>query len=307
MTELTRTTLGLGVVAGALALSATALSAQEITVEHAQGEVTLPGVPEKVFAYDMASIDTLDALGIEVDGVPEANYPDSLSSYASDDVMKIGSLFEPDYELVNAEQPDLTIVAGRSSTAFDQLSALSPTVDLTNGWEGFTDQVKLNSERLGRLFGREDDVANMIAELDGSIADFQASAEDIGEVFVVMTNAGEVTAYGPGSRFGFVHDDLGLIPAVEDVEAATHGDAMSFEFILETDPDWLIVIDRDSAVGTTTGAAEQVLDNELVRQTTAWQQDQVIYVDSTRWYIVNGGINNLNAMVDELADAMLAE
>ena len=91
-------------LAASLALTAGA-SAQEITVDHAQGQATLTGVPEKVFTFDIATLDTLNAIGVEVDGIPDASLPDGLSAYA--DILKIGSLFEPDYELVNAEQPDV--------------------------------------------------------------------------------------------------------------------------------------------------------------------------------------------------------
>jgi iron complex transport system substrate-binding protein len=123
---------------------------------------------------------------------------------------------------------------------------------------------------------------------------------------VVLTNAGEVTAYGAGSRFGWIHDSLGVQPAVADLEAATHGDAVSFEFILEANPDWLFVIDRDAATGQP-GAAEQVLDNELVAQTSAWQQDQVVYIDPIRFYVINGGLPAFTALVEQVGTALAAE
>src|SRR5690606_41003609 len=77
----------------------------------------------------------------------------------------------------------------------------------------------------------------------------------------VQTCALPISAYGPGSRFGILHDTLGVAPAVEDVEAATHGEAISFEFILETNPDWLFVVDRDAATGEGGEAAAQVLED----------------------------------------------
>lgn len=291
-------------LAATLALAPAAL-AEEITVSHAQGETTLQTNPETVYVFDYAALDLLDTLGIEVDGVPATNMPPYLSKYAGDEYAKIGSIFEPDYEAVNAGQPDLTIVAARSSTAYPQLSEMVPTIDVTNDWGDFIGSSKANAELIGTIFEKQDEVAALIDDLDASIAEFNEAAPDLGTVFVVLTSAGEVTAYGPGSRFGFVHDALGLEPAVEDVEEATHGEAISFEFILETNPDWLIVLDRDAAVGQGTGAAEQVLDNELVHQTNAWQNDQVIYVDPVRWYITNGGVSNLNAIIDELSAAML--
>ena len=126
----------------------------------------------------------------------------------------------------------------------------------------------------------------MIAALDEKIAAVKADAADAGTGLVVLTSGGEVTAYGPGSRFGWIHDTLGVTPAVADVEAATHGDAISFEFILEANPDWLFVIDRDAATGS--GGAEAVLDR-LVQQTNAWKNGHVVYIDGPL-YIVNGDL-----------------
>ena len=67
--------------------------------------------------------------------------------------------------------------------------------------------------------------------------------------------------------------------------AGSHGDAVSFEYILEMQPDVLFVIDRASAIGAEGKAAAEILDNELVAQTPAWQNGRVVYVDSFAWYI----------------------
>lgn len=288
------------------ALTLPSLAADTITITHAQGTTEVPAAPETVVSFDLAALDTLQALGIAVTGVPAFNMPANLDAFEGDGYVKVGSLFEPDYEAVNALSPDLIIVAGRSSGAYEQLSAIAPTVDLSNDWADFVPSVKANSRTLGEIFGKTDAVKSLIADLDAGIAAFQENADEIGTALIVMSSGGEITAYGPGSRFGLVHDTLGIAPAVADVEEATHGDAVSFEFLLETDPDWLIVLDRDAAIGQQSDAAEQVLDNELVHQMRAYQNDHIVYVDSARWYVTNGGVANLDAIVDELADAMLA-
>lgn len=288
----------------ALVFAAQPVLAQEITVTHSQGETVLAGTPTKVLTFDLASLDTLDALGVEVAGVPGTNLPEYLSKYASDDYLKIGSLFEPDYEAVNAAQPDLIIVGGRSSAAYSELSRIAPTIDLSNDWTAFEASIKENSRTLGEIFGKTDEVEAMIGELDATIERAKAAAADAGTGLFIMTNAGEVTAFGPGSRFGWVHETAGVTPAIEDVEAATHGDAVSFEFLLETNPDWLFVLDRDAAVAADGAAAQEVLDNELVAQTTAWQNDQVVYIDPVRSYIVNGGLPAFTLLVAQVADAL---
>ena len=86
------------------------------------------------------------------------------------------------------------------------------------------------------------------------------------------------------------------------METATHGEPISFEFLLQYDPQWLFVIDRDAAIGTEDAQpAAAVLDNELTHQTNAWQDGQIVYLNPFNWYIVSGaGLTSANDMLDEL-------
>lgn len=288
-------------LAGFVALS-TPVVAQEITVTHAQGETTLPGVPEKVVSFDFAAIETLEAIGVDVAGLPGSNLPAHLEKYASDDYAKVGSLFEPDYEALAALEPDLIIVAGRSSGAYEELAKIAPTVDLSNDWADFYGSIQANADIVGQLFDKEAEIDALKAETDAKVEAAKAAAADAGKGLIVLTSGAEVSAYGPGSRFGFIHDTLGVTPVIEDVEAATHGDAISFEFILEANPDMLFVIDRDAATGS--GAAAAILDNELVAETTAWKNGDVVYIDPVRAYIVNGGLISFGIMADQVSEAL---
>jgi iron complex transport system substrate-binding protein len=118
-----------------------------------------------------------------------------------------------------------------------------------------------------------------------------------------MTNGPKVTAYGPGSRFGWVHAALDLPPAVPDVEAATHGEAVSFEFIANANPDWLLVLDRAAAIGSEDQNAKATLDNELVAGTTAWKRGQVIYLPAGDFYIAAGGVQAMSRVFTAITEA----
>ncbi|MFO7321381.1 MAG: siderophore ABC transporter substrate-binding protein [Chloroflexota bacterium] len=273
--------------------------ADVITVSHSQGETVVARNPETVLTFDLATLSTLDVLGIEVAGVPETGLPESLAHYS--DTPKIGSLFEPDYEAVNAADPDLVIVAGRSAAVYPQLAEMAPTIDLTVSADDFLAGQKRNAEIIGQIFGMEEQVEALWADIEAKIEAVRARAAEAGTAMIVMTSGGEVTAYGSGSRFGWIHDELGFTPVIEDIQEATHGEAISFEFILEANPDWLIVIDRDAAIGQQAEAAAQILDNELVAQTTAWSSGQVIYLDSANWYLVSGGLGTLDDMIADIA------
>lgn len=281
---------------------ATGAFAAEITVKHAQGETVLPDTPRKVLTFDLATLDTLDLLGVDVAGVPDFALPEYLAKHK--DTPRIGSLFEPDFEAVAAAAPDLIIVAGRSSKAYPELAKIAPTVDLSTDWADYGASVKANSVILGDIFGKQAEVATLIADLDASIETVKADAATAGKGLIILTSGGKVSAYGAGSRFGWIHQTLGVVPAIEDVEAATHGDAISFEFIRETNPDWLFVIDRDAAVGETGQAAEQVLNNDLVAQTNAWKNGNVVYVDGMKSYVINGGLHAFQDLVTDIGAAL---
>ncbi|HEV7414556.1 MAG TPA: siderophore ABC transporter substrate-binding protein [Tianweitania sediminis] len=279
-------------------------TAEEITITHAQGETTLPARPEKVLVFDVASLDTLDALGVEVQGVPTAKYPQHLAKFGTDDYSKVGSLFEPDYEAVSAAEPDLIIVGGRSSPKYADLAKLAPTIDLTVDQDDFVASAKNNVRTLAMIFGKEAEADAKLQALDASIKVARDAAADAGKGLIVLTTGGKMSAYGPGSRFGVLYSDYGVQPARTDLDTANHGQAASFELILETNPDWLFVIDRDAAIGRKGEAAAQFLDNELVAQTTAWKEDQVVYLNSANWYLVGGGLTAMQQNADQIAKAL---
>jgi iron complex transport system substrate-binding protein len=276
----------------------------EITVAHAQGETTVPVDPETVVVFDVGVLSTLDSLGVDIAGVPDAVFPEVLAQYGEDEYPKVGSLFEPDYEAVNALEPDLIIVAGRSAAAYPELAEIAPTVDLTVDNGDFVASFEQRVTSLAEIFGAEEEVADRLAALDERIGDVQEAAQNAGNALFVMTSASELSAYGPGTRFGFVYNELGLTAADDELTAADHGDAISFEYLAETDPDLLFVLDRDAAIGESGTAAEQVLDNELVHGTKAWSNDDVHYLDSTVWYIAPNGLPSVESMVEEIAAAV---
>ena len=288
--------------------SATATPADEattITVEHAQGSTAnVPVNPEKVFTFDLGVLDTLDALGVEPAGVPEAAYPEALNKYADAKYSKIGSLKEPDFEAVSAGDPDLIIIPGRTAGAYEELSKIAPTIDLSIDAAQPMESFKAQTEKLGTIFDKAAEVEEKLGAVDASISDTKAKAADAGKGLIVLTSGGELTAYGAGSRFGIIHDVLG-VPTAADVKVdGSHGEAISFEYIKQANPDILYVINRDTAVGTEASAANPILDNELVQSTNAAKNNKVINLDPAGWYIVGYGLNNVQAMVDAVAGSV---
>lgn len=281
----------------------TVASAQSVTVATARGDVSVPTNPEVVFSYDYDAIDTLTQLGIAVDGAP--SLAGVVPAWAQLDVITIGSLFEPDYEVVNAEQPGLIIVGGRSAAVHDELAKLAPTIDLSGSGDLLAD-IHRNVRALSAIFGKQAEGEAALAAVDAKITSVRSQVAAADNGMLIMVSGGSLSVIAPDNLRGrFLYDVLGLTPTIADVQSATHGDPISFEFLLEHDPQWLFMIDRDAAIGTE-GAqpAAAVLDNELMHNTTAWKSENIVYLDPFNWYIVLGtGLSTVNGMLDEVAAA----
>ena len=90
---------------------------------------------------------------------------------------------------------------------------------------------------------------------------------------------------------------------------STHGNESSFETIVEKNPDYIFVMDRDAAIGTE-GAqlAQDIVENELIMETDAYKNGHIVYLEHPAvWYTAEGGINALNIMLEDLETALLAE
>ena len=68
------------------------------------------------------------------------------------------------------------------------------------------------------------------------------------------------------------------------------------------------MLNRDAAIGAD-GAeqAQEVVENELTRQTQAYQNGNIVYLEHPAvWYTAEGGIEALNVMLQDLEGALLS-
>lgn len=296
--------LALTACGGSTEADAAAADGKTVSITHAQGTTEVPVNPETVYTFDLGVLDSMTALGLEADGVPETKYPESLAKYNDAAVTKIGSMKEPDFEAISNGNPDLIIITGRTAASYEELSKIAPTVDLTVDATKPLDSFKEQAGKIGTIFDVGTKVDEKLAALDTKIADTKAKSANAGKGLIIMTSGGELTAYGAGSRFGLIHDVLGVSTVADIKSEGSHGESISFEFLKTNNPDTLYVIDRDSAMGTSGEAAKAVLDNELVASTNAAKNDKIVGLDSNAWYMIGYGLDNTATMIDEIASAL---
>ena len=281
-----------------------AAAAATLTIKHSQGETQVEQNPKTVAVLDWSTLDTMAALGVEAQGIPGGNIlPGVLPQYADAKFVRIGTLFEPDFEALKNLKPDLIILGRRAAGHFEEASKYGPTLDLTPDPKDLLGSVVRHTELLGEIFERQDEAAKVTAELKESVAQLQQLTAQQGTGLTLLTTGGKMAAFGIGTRFGLIHDVFGMDMAAKNLTVGRHGQSVSYEFILEANPDWLFVMDRDAAIGREGVAAKQMMDNELVAVTTAGSKQQIVYLDPEAWYLLDSsGARVLQSNINQLLD-----
>ncbi|HLS22351.1 MAG TPA: siderophore ABC transporter substrate-binding protein [Pseudogracilibacillus sp.] len=274
----------------------------EVLHELDHDPVIVPKNPERVVVFDIGALDTLSFLGEEqrVVGLPQATVPNYLSEFASDEYENFGSLKEPEFEKIHAAQPDLIIISGRQMELYEQFREIAPTIYLDIDTHNYVNSFEQNARLLGEIFDKEDEIEAELETIQEKINAIKENVQSVDEsALIVLGTEGKVSAYGPASRFGIIHDVFGIKPADPNIEESTHGQSITFEYILETNPDIIYIIDRDSAIGMDSTIKES-FENDIVQKTEAYKNDRLIYLDGEIWYLAGGGLQSLHMMIDEI-------
>lgn len=276
-----------------------------LTIVDAVGnQVDIPTNPQSIAVFDNGQLDNLSTLGLgdRVVLTASPNLPEHLSDFEEVDVA--GSFFEIDLEMTHAAEPDLIIVAGRSSAAYEDLQSIAPTIDLSNDAANYFTSIESNLERLGEIFGLKVEAKTIINDLSSELKELNERAEASNlTTLTAMYNEGSLSAYGPGSRFGVVHDTFGFQAVDEGIEDSNHGMEISYEYILEVDPDVLFVIDRTAAIGGDSTSAS-LEENPIILETAAYQENKITYLSPSAWYLAEGGVGTFRIMMQEVASVL---
>lgn len=275
-----------------------------ITIKHELGETILESKPEKVIVFDYGVLDAVDKIGEDIIGLPKKTVPDYLDKYKDDKYVDVGTLQEPNFEKIYELNPDLIIIAARQAKLYEEFVEIAPTVYISIDGANYLNSFKDNMKILGEIFQKEDIVQKEIENIEGKIQNINKKAKEVGKNgLFLMANDGNLSVFGEGSRFGVLYKEFGIVPADENIESSTHGQKISFEYIVEKNPDFLYVMDRAAITGGEI-SAKQILNNDLIKSTKAYKEDNIIYLDSPIWYVAAGGITATEKMIEDVLKSL---
>lgn len=294
-------------------------SGETITVEddHGTHEIDLDSI-ESVGAFDNRSFRLLEDLGVELSVAPRGlMQPHVHETYAEDEsILDTGNHREPDLEQLAAAEPDLVITGQRYSEYYDEMAELMPqdgvilewdegTSDPTTFFEGLREQVT----NMGEIFQAEEEADELIAELDEALERVESAYNGEDTVMGLVTSGGDINYAGPNQGRGVapLFQEFDLEPALEvDDESTDHeGDDISVEAIADSDPEWILVLDRDGMMPDDpeyTEADELIADSPALQQTSAIEDDQIVYMPQNMY--ITEDIQAYTEFLNDFADAM---
>lgn len=288
------------------------ITVKSLNANKEEVDLEVPYDPERIAILDMACLDILDSLGVGDRVVGSAGTSlDYLQDYVTDEnIENLGTIKEADMEAVMACEPDVIFIGGRLSSSYDTLSEIAPVVYLSTDTEiGVVESVRKNASTIAAMFGLEDQVDELMADFDERIETLEAFAE--GKTAIVgMCTSGSFNVLGNDGRCSMIGREIGFENVGVDANAdtSTHGNEASFEYVVEKNPDYIFVMDRDAAIGTD-GAqlAQDIMENELVQGTDAYKNGQLVYLEHPAvWYTAEGGVQALDLMLQDLENTLLA-
>ncbi len=290
-------------------------SATTIEVEDNHGTQTVTVPPRSVVATDNRTFETLDSWGVELSAGAVALMPSTVSYTTDADIVDLGNHREPNLEAVVAVEPDLIINGQRFAQYRDEFASLAPqaaVIDLDpREGEPLDAELKRQVTVLGEIFGKQAQAQQLSADLDAAIAEAKGAYDPAQTVMAVNVSGGEIgyIAPGVGRTLGPVFDILGLTPALQVEQASDNheGDDISVEAIAAANPDWILVLDRDAAVGTgdVQPASAILEDSAALANVTAVQQGNIVYLPADTY--INEGIQTYTEFFGTFADALTGQ
>lgn len=294
-------------------------SGSTIEVEDNNGKQTVASPPKSVVATDNRTFQTLSDWGIELSGGAVSLMSDDLDYTQDDSILDLGSHREPDLEKVVEAKPDLIVNGQRFAQFHDDLAKLAPEATVLEldprDEEDFDAELRRQTEVLGEVFGKQDEAKKLVDDFDASIERAQKAYDDSDKAMGLITSAGDIGYAAPsvGRTVGPVFDILDLDPALEVEEGSEdhQGDDVSVEAIAKSNPDLMIVLDRDASFAPeerdegSAPAAEVLEDSEALRDVPAIKDDKIVYFPEDTY--LNEGIQTYTEFFNDFADKLEAQ
>lgn len=288
--------------------------APTIDVVDNNGAQAVPSPPANPASLDNRSFEVLEAWGVELVAAPQELIPDTIGYSSDENILNIGNHREPDLEMLTAAEPDLIVNGQRFEQYTEDIQRLNPDVAIVDfeprEGEPFDEEMVRQVTELGKIFQKEEEAQQLISDFEAAKERARQAYDPEKKVMAVNVSGGTIgyIAPGIGRVYGPIMEMVGMTPALEVAEgSANHeGDDISVEAIAASNPDWIMVLDRDAAVEESATPAKSVIEgSQALQGVTAVKEGNVLYAPGDTY--TNESIITYTEILNQIADAFEAQ
>ena len=250
-----------------------------ITIDAANGPVTIPAAPERIVSISPTATEILFAIGAEDQVVAV----DSLSNYPQEAPVTDLSGFEPNVEAIASYEPDLVVLSFDPGDVIGGLEAIGiPTILQPSA--ASLDDTYTQIEQLGAATGHIADAAAVVGSMQSDIASIVASIPAFDDAPTFYHELDPTFYSVTSSTFiGEIYGLLGLVDIADAADPDGYGyPQLSAEYIIEQDPDFIFLADTKCCGQN----AETVAARPGWDRLTAVEEGRIVELDddvASRW------------------------
>jgi iron complex transport system substrate-binding protein len=261
-----------------------------VTVDAANGEVTIEERPERIVSLSPSATEILFAIGAgdQVEAV------DAFSNYPEEAPTTDLSGYEPNVEAIAGYEPDLVVAANDANDMVGSLEELGIPV-VVNAAPSTVDGGYEGMEVLGTATGHTEETADVVEQMRSEV---EAALDRAPDASVRVYHELDENFYA-ASSYGFIgsiYEEMGAENIADAADTDQNGyPQLTEEAIIEADPELVVITDQVSYT------ADDVAARPGWADVSAVQDDAVVTVDadvSSRWG------PRLPDLISTLAEAM---
>ena len=274
--------------------------------------------PTRVAVMTLDVLDILNEVGIENTSIKKlgmlfkgnVKYLDKFNN--DKEVYDLGTHNAINFTELDKLDPELIILGSRVSSKEEELSKMYPNALIYNAAHGISNgdlaaTLEKNIEFLGKVFPEiKVDLSLEFNTLKNAILEIKNKNELKPRALVVLLNGDKFTVYQENSRFGMIYKEFGFEIAKHSAEAPEgepeHGAIVTYEAILEVNPDVIFILDRAATIGEDGSGLnfDKFVGNELIQKTIAATSKNIFSLDGDAWYMTSGGFYSSNVMIQDM-------
>ncbi len=275
-------------------------------------EVEFPLAPKKIVCLNYDSVDILDKLGMGdriIGMIKDISAPKHLQKYTEDtDIIDLGKMKEPNLQALAELKPHVILASGRTAKMYAELSAIAPTMIVAvDAKDGFFKGVRQLAVKHGVLLDKEKDVQKYLTNIEQKMDRIRLKAQSRGAIQAIFVGdklhiLGAKTVEGGKGTGKVLISDLGFDNMGEDFDRS-NTEITSYDYILEKNPEFIFVLDKNTAINAETDKAEDVLPKqEKLMETAAFKEGKLIFLrPENTWYLNSGGLTAMETMLTNFA------